>query len=84
MSFAARPVYASADIYFFPSHTEAFPNTMLEAQASALTLLAPAYSVNRELVVPGAPPPRTVPALFALARSRALSLALFSGILAES
>lgn len=42
--------YASSDIYFFPSHTEAFPNTLLEAQASGLAVLAPAYSVNRALV----------------------------------
>eukprot|EP00633_Aureoumbra_lagunensis_P010834 CAMPEP_0197339358 /NCGR_PEP_ID=MMETSP0892-20130614/43517_1 /TAXON_ID=44058 ORGANISM="Aureoumbra lagunensis, Strain CCMP1510" /NCGR_SAMPLE_ID=MMETSP0892 /ASSEMBLY_ACC=CAM_ASM_000538 /LENGTH=172 /DNA_ID=CAMNT_0042843517 /DNA_START=1161 /DNA_END=1679 /DNA_ORIENTATION=- len=42
--------YASSDIYFFPSHTEAFPNTLLEAQASGLAVLAPAYSVNRDLV----------------------------------
>jgi len=45
--------YASADIYFFPSHTEAFPNTLLEAQASGLAVLAPGYSVNRALVVNG-------------------------------
>lgn len=45
--------YASADIYFFPSHTEAFPNTLLEAQASGLAVLAPGYSVNRDLVVNG-------------------------------
>ncbi|KAJ1457997.1 hypothetical protein M885DRAFT_514558 [Pelagophyceae sp. CCMP2097] len=42
--------YACSDVYFFPSHTEAFPNTLLEAQASGLTVLAPAYSVNRDLV----------------------------------
>ncbi|KAJ8603002.1 hypothetical protein CTAYLR_001533 [Chrysophaeum taylorii] len=42
--------YASADVYFFPSHTEAFPNTLLEAQASGLAVLAPGYSVNRDLV----------------------------------
>lgn len=42
--------YASSDIYFFPSHTEAFPNTLLEAQASGLAVLAPSYSVNRDLV----------------------------------
>jgi len=42
--------YASSDIYFFPSHTEAFPNTLLEAQASGLAVLAPAYSVNVALV----------------------------------
>ena len=48
-----RAAYASSDIYFFPSHTEAFPNTLLEAQASGLAVLAPAYSVNRALVPAG-------------------------------
>ena len=48
-----RTTYASSDIYFFPSHTEAFPNTLLEAQASGLAVLAPAYSVNLALVPPG-------------------------------
>mmetsp|Transcript_13154 Transcript_13154/g.40554 ORF Transcript_13154/g.40554 Transcript_13154/m.40554 type:complete len:850 (-) Transcript_13154:22-2571(-) len=48
-----RSAYASSDIYFFPSHTEAFPNTLLEAQASGLAVLAPAYSVNRALVPAG-------------------------------
>lgn len=43
--------YASSDIYFFPSHTEAFPNTLLEAQASGLAVLVPGYSVNRDLIV---------------------------------
>ena len=35
-----RAAYASSDVYFFPSHTEAFPNTLLEAQASGLAVLA--------------------------------------------
>jgi glycosyltransferase involved in cell wall biosynthesis len=48
-----RAAYASSDVYFFPSHTEAFPNTLLEAQASGLAVLAPAYSVNRALVPAG-------------------------------
>ena len=48
-----RATYASSDVYFFPSHTEAFPNTLLEAQASGLAVLAPAYSVNRALVPEG-------------------------------
>lgn len=48
-----RTTYASSDIYFFPSHTEAFPNTLLEAQASGLAVLAPGYSVNLVLVPPG-------------------------------
>ena len=45
-------VYASADIYFFPSHTEAFPNTMLEAHEAYKQPLALANSRGGGPLVP--------------------------------
>ena len=68
-------VYASADIYFFPSHTEAFPNTMLEAQASALTFFAPGQPRAHARAQPSsrrAKKSESAPsALLSLARARA-------------
>lgn len=47
---ALARAYASSDIFFFPSLTEAFPNVMLEAMSSGLSVIAPNISVNRGFI----------------------------------
>jgi glycosyltransferase involved in cell wall biosynthesis len=42
-------VYASADIFVFPSITETFGNVVLEAMASGLALVAPDWGATTEL-----------------------------------
>jgi glycosyltransferase involved in cell wall biosynthesis len=46
-------LYASADLFVFPSTTDTFGNVTLEAMASGLPVIAADSPVNRELVVPG-------------------------------
>lgn len=46
-------LYASADLFVFPSTTDTFGNVTLEAMASGLPVIAADGPVNRELVVPG-------------------------------
>lgn len=46
--------YASADVFAFPSLTETFGNVVLEAQASALPVVAFDYPVLRERITHGA------------------------------
>lgn len=47
-------LYASADLFVFPSTTDTFGNVTLEAMASGLPVVAADSSVTRELLVPGA------------------------------
>lgn len=47
-------LYASADLFVFPSTTDTFGNVTLEAMASGLPVLAADSAVTRELLVPGA------------------------------
>lgn len=47
-------LYASADLFVFPSTTDTFGNVTLEAMASGLPVLAADSGVTRELLVPGA------------------------------
>lgn len=47
-------LYASADLFVFPSTTDTFGNVTLEAMASALPVIAADCAVTRELLPPGA------------------------------
>lgn len=47
-------LYASADLFVFPSTTDTFGNVTLEAMASGLPVIAADSGVNRELVTEGA------------------------------
>ncbi len=47
-------LYASADLFVFPSTTDTFGNVTLEAMASGLPVVAADGDVNRELIAPGA------------------------------
>ncbi len=47
-------LYASADLFVFPSTTDTFGNVTLEAMASALPVIAAECAVTRELLPPGA------------------------------
>ena len=42
-------IYASADVFVFPSITETFGNVVLEAMASGLALVAPDWGATTEL-----------------------------------
>lgn len=44
-----RDLYARADVYVFPSFTESFGHTMVEAMASGLPIVAAGEAVNREV-----------------------------------
>jgi glycosyltransferase involved in cell wall biosynthesis len=44
-----RDLYACADVYVFPSFTESFGHTMVEAMASGLPTVAAGEAVNREV-----------------------------------
>jgi len=45
-------LYASADVFLFPSGTDSFGNVQLEAMASGLPVLAADCAVNREVLGP--------------------------------
>lgn len=47
-------LYASADLFVFPSTTDTFGNVTLEAMASGLPVIAADCAVTRELLPPGA------------------------------
>ena len=47
-------LYATADVFVFPSTTDTFGNVTLEAMASGLPVVAADSAVTRELMVPGA------------------------------
>ncbi len=47
-------LFASADLFVFPSTTDTFGNVTLEAMASGLPVIAAESGVNRELVAEGA------------------------------
>ncbi|MEZ4404691.1 MAG: glycosyltransferase [Kofleriaceae bacterium] len=46
-------LYASADVFVFPSETETFGNVVVEAQASGLPAVVAARGATRELIVDG-------------------------------
>ncbi|UQZ35977.1 glycosyltransferase family 1 protein [Paenibacillus sp. PK3_47] len=46
-------LYASADMFVFPSATETFGNVVLEAMASGLPVIAADAGGSRDLIVPG-------------------------------
>jgi glycosyltransferase involved in cell wall biosynthesis len=73
---ALAEVYASADAFCFPSETDTFGQVVLEAQASAIPVLAVDAGGPRELITDG------VNGLLRPARAEALADALLS--LAES
>lgn len=46
-------IYASADVFFFPSVTETFGNVVLEAMASGLPCVIAGQGGSKDLIVPG-------------------------------
>lgn len=46
-------IYASADVFFFPSVTETFGNVVLEAMASGLPCVIADQGGSKDLIVPG-------------------------------
>lgn len=48
-----RPFYLLSDVYVFPSYREGFPNTLLEAGAMELPIIATDINGCNEIVVPG-------------------------------